>query len=50
MYCSYRGGFAPLYKIMIPVKYKALLVDDIVKLTVGLTGLIIMLTTPWHLA
>ena len=41
-------GFAPLYKYM--VKYKALLVVDVVKLTVSLTGLIIMLTTPWHLA
>ena len=42
------GGFAPLYNYVI--KYKALLVVDVVKLTVSLTGLIIMLTTPWHLA
>ena len=39
---------APLYNYV--VKYKALLVVDVVKLTVSLTGLIIMLTTPWHLA
>ena len=32
------------------IRYKALLVVDVVKLTVSLTGLIIMLTTPWHLA
>ena len=32
------------------IKYKALLVVDVVKLTVNLTGLIIMLSTPWHLA
>ena len=37
------GDFAPLYKYM--VKYKALLVVDGVKLTVSLTGLIIMLTS-----
>ena len=42
------GGFAPLYKYM--VKYTALLVVDVVKLTVSLTGQIVMLTTPWHLA
>ena len=43
-----QGGEAPLYNYVI--KYKALLVVDVVKLTVSLTGLIIMLTTPWHLA
>ena len=43
-----QGGEAPLYNYV--VKYKALLVVDVVKLTVSLTGLIIMLTTPWHLA
>ena len=47
-YVSIEGGFAPLYKYM--VKYKALLVVDVVKLTVSLTGLIIMLTTPWQSA
>ena len=44
----YRGAKPPLYNYVI--KYKALLVVDVVKLTVSLTGLIIMLTTPWHLA
>ena len=39
------GDFAPFM-----VKYKALLVVDVVTLTVSLTALIIMLTTPWHLA
>ena len=39
---------APLYNYVI--KYKALVVVDVVKLTVSLTGLIIMLTTPWYLA
>ena len=43
-----QGAEAPLYNYVI--KYKALLVVDIVKLTVSLTGLIIMPTTPWHLA
>ena len=47
-YLVIEGGFAPLYKYM--VKYKALLVVDVVKLTVSLTGLIVMLTTPWQLA
>ena len=32
------------------MKYKALLVVDVVKLIVSLTGLIIILTTPRHLA
>ena len=44
----YRGGEAPLHNYVI--KSKALVVVDVVKLTVSLTGLIIMLTTPWHLA
>ena len=44
----YRGAKPPLYNYV--VKYKALLVVDVVKLTVSLTGLIIMLTTSWHLA
>ena len=43
-----QGGEAPLYNYV--VKYKALLVVDVVKLTVSLTGLIVMLTTPWQLA
>ena len=43
-----QGGEAPLYNYV--VKCTALLVVDVVKLTVGLTGLIIMLTTPWQLA
>ena len=43
-----KGGEAPLYNYV--VKYKALLVVDVVKLTVSLTGLIVMLTTPWQLA
>ena len=47
-YVIIAGGEAPMYKYM--VKYKALLVFDVDKLTVSLTGLIIMLTTPWHLA
>ena len=42
----YRGAKPPLYNYVI--KYKALLVDDVVKLTVSLTGLIIMLTKPFH--
>ena len=44
----YRGAKPPVYNYV--VKYKALVVVDVVKLTVSLTGLIIMLTTPWHLA
>ena len=42
----YRGLSPPLQII----KYKTLLVVDVVKLAVSLTGLIIMLTTPWYLA
>ena len=46
-YDHFRCGEAPLYNYV--AKYKVLLVVDVVKLTVSLTGLIIMLTTPWHL-